>query len=38
MSAGSITVSPSSIVIPPLPHLSPLAPTPVLLPAPTGLP
>ena len=37
VSAGSITVSPSSIVIPPVPHLSPKAPTPVLLPAPPGL-
>jgi hypothetical protein len=37
VSAGSITVSPSSIVIPPVPHLSPKVPTPVLLPAPTGL-
>ena len=38
VSAGSITVSPSSIVIPPVRHLLPKAPTPVLLPAPTGLP
>ena len=38
VSAGSITVSPPPVVIPSLPHLPPLAPTPVLLPAPTGLP
>ena len=36
--AGSITVSPPPVVIPSPPHLSPLAPIPVLLPAPTVLP
>ena len=40
VSVGSITVSPSPVLIPPLPPLPPLAPAPAptLPPAPTGLP
>ena len=35
---GSLTVKPSPIVVPPIPHLSPLIPTATLPPPPTGLP
>jgi hypothetical protein len=38
VTVGPLTVKPPPIVIPPLPHLAPLIPTPTLPPPPTGLP